>query len=89
MQIPRCTSLYAAMQLAGWHMSTKSYGNLGVYIQGINGVPQSAGAYWQWYSWTGRSWSLGPVGASSYTLNSDDMILWYLASSNAGPPPPP
>ena len=90
-QVPECTTLYTGMQLVGWHIQTKNYGSLGIFILGINGVEQSstAGTYWQWYYWTGGRWFLGPVGASSYTLDGDEMILWYLAAANAGPPPPP
>lgn len=91
LQVPECTTLLTGMQLAGWHLQTKNYGSLGVFVLGINGVEQSstAGTYWQWYSWTGGHWLLGPVGASSYSMNNDEMILWYLAAANAGHPPPP
>ncbi len=91
LQVPECTTLYAGMQLAGWHLETKNYGSLGIFILGINGVEQSstAGTYWQWYSWSEGHWLLGPVGASSYSMNNDEMILWYLAAANGSPPPPP
>ncbi len=87
--VPECTTLYTGMQLAGWHIQTKNYGSLGVFILGINGVEQSstAGTYWQWYSWIGGHWLLGPAGASSYSMNNDEMILWYLAAAGTGPPP--
>ncbi len=81
MRVPVCATLYSAMQLSGWRMNTKSYGSLGVFIIGINGVEQSGGAYWQWYSWKSNHWALGPVGASSYMIQSGDMILWYYGSS--------
>lgn len=81
MQVPVCATLYDTMQLAGWRMNTKSYGSLGVFIIGINGVEQSGGAYWQWYGWRPNQWNLGPVGASSYMIQSGDMILWYYGSS--------
>ncbi len=81
MRVPVCATLYNAMQLTGWRMNTKSYGSLGVFILGINGVDQSGGAYWQWYSWKSNQWALGQVGASSYIIQSGDMILWYYGSS--------
>ncbi len=81
MRVPFCTNLYNAMQLSGWRMDTKSYGGLGVFIVGINGVEQSGGAYWQWYSWKSGQWALGPVGASSYMIQNGDKILWYYGSS--------
>jgi uncharacterized protein DUF4430 len=91
LQVPECTTLYTGMQLAGWSLQTKNYGSLGVFIFGINGVEQSstAGTYWQWYSWTEAHWSLGPVGASSYSMNNEEVIIWYLAAASASPPPPP
>ncbi len=91
LQVPECTTLYTGMQLAGWRLQIKNYGSLGIFILGINGVQQSSttGTYWQWYSWEGGRWLIGPVGASSYTMNDAEMVLWYLAPSNAGPPPPP
>jgi uncharacterized protein DUF4430 len=90
LQVAECTTLYTGMQLAGWHLQTRNYGSLGVFILGINGVEQSstAGSYWQWYYWNVTRWLLGPVGASSYVLNNNDAVLWYLAPPNAGPPPP-
>ncbi len=91
LQMPWCTTLLSAMHLAGWNLHTKNYGSLGVFILGINGVDQStlAGTYWQWYTWQGGHWILGPVGASAATVNENEMFLWYLAPANAGPPPPP
>ncbi len=79
------------MQLAGWNLQTRSYGNYGIFILSINGATQSTstGAYWQWYDWSGTRWILGPVGASSYVLKNGDMLLWYLAPVTAGPPPAP
>jgi len=81
MQVPVCATLYNAMQLTGWRMDTKSYGSLGVFIVGINGVEQSSAAYWQWYSWKSNHWALGLTGASSYMIQSGDMILWYYGST--------
>ena len=81
LRVPVCATLYNAMQLTGWRMNTKSYGSLGIFIIGINGVEQSGGAYWQWYSWKSNQWALGSVGASSYIIQSGDMILWYYGSS--------
>ncbi len=81
MRVPVCTSLYNAMQLSGWRMNTKSYGSLGVFIVGINGVEQSGGAYWQWYSWKSNHWTLGLMGASSYMIQNGDRILWYYGAS--------
>lgn len=90
-RVPVCTTLYNAMQLTGWRMNTKSYGSLGVFIVGINGVEQSGGAYWQWYSYTGSHWNLGSVGASAYVVQPNDSILWYYGTntpSTIAPPQP-
>lgn len=81
MRTPVCATLYDTMRLTGWRMDTRWYGSLGVFILGINGVEQTGGAYWQWYSWAGNHWSLGMVGASVYVIQSNDSILWYYGSS--------
>lgn len=81
MRVPACATLYDAMRLTGWRMDTKSYGSLGVFIAGINGVEQTGAAYWQWYSWAGSRWSLGLVGASSYVIRGGEIVLWYFGST--------
>lgn len=61
----------------------------GVFVNSINGVENAYPYYWMWWSWNGSEWSLGEVGADSYTLKDGDILLWYYQDISYWPPSKP
>ena len=63
-----------------------SYSGLGAFVTSINGVGQNPAANMYWIYWVYKSetrqYEMGPVGAGSYALTSDQTIQWYY--QNAG-----
>lgn len=69
--------LNATMKLAQVNYTVTPYG---IWVYGINGVFEDAGAnkYWLYYVWSGTSWEMGAVGAGEYIPANGDSIKWVL-----------
>jgi hypothetical protein len=68
-----------------------NFPGIGAFVTSINGRSQnpSTNTYWMYwvYNMHTRQYELGPVGAGSYLLTSDQTVQWCLSSSSLGPNP--
>ncbi|MBC7131291.1 DUF4430 domain-containing protein [Candidatus Bathyarchaeota archaeon] len=73
------STLYDAMVNAGWEIKSTDYGVMGLYINAINGLEESASdyKYWGWWSWTDFGWSHGGTACDKYVPSPGETILWY------------
>ncbi len=67
------TTVYDAMRKAV-NLSVKTHPTYGVFVEGINGVMQGNGKYWQYYI----DGKLAPVGVSNYIINRSLILEWKL-----------
>ena len=65
----------------GLEIGSKDFGGeLGMFVESINGVSGTDGEWWQF--WVNDNYST--VGASSYLLEPGDAILWRLTGDQEG-----
>jgi hypothetical protein len=66
-----------------------SYPGMGAFVTSINGQKQNPAASLYWTFWVYNSQShqyeMPPVGASAYSLASDQTVQWYYSSGIFGP----
>lgn len=80
------TLLNATMSVATVEFT--NFPAMGAFVTSINGRSQnpSTNLYWMYWVYDAQTlqYELGPVGASSYLLTSDQTVQWYLSSSTWG-----
>lgn len=69
--------LNRTMVVAGIALHYKDYGDMGVFLEGIDGAVNTGDTYWQY--WINGQYA--EVGASAYHLQPGDTILWKLTKS--------
>lgn len=76
LDVPKESTVYEAMSLAsktsGLRFGGKDFGELGFFVEEINGVSQQYPMYWI-YSINGKK---SQVGVSQYKLQAGDVISW-------------
>jgi hypothetical protein len=77
-------ALYDTMLQARWDVEVTSFGVMGLYVNSINGVEESAEEfeYWGWWTWTDYGWSHGGSACNKYIVTAGEIIMWYYSHAD-------
>jgi hypothetical protein len=60
----------------------------GALVNTIDGVPQSDGKYWLWWTHSSYGWTFGQVACDKYVVGENETLFWYREVYSANPQPP-
>ena len=60
----------------------------GAFVNSINGVSNSNGKYWLWWTHSNYGWVFGQVACDKYVVGTNETLVWYYETYSASPQPP-
>jgi hypothetical protein len=83
------TKINAGSTLLDMTKLVTSVNSTGGLMGAINGVSNSGGKFWLWWSHSSFGWTLGSVGCDRYVVGVNETLVWYFEVYSSPPQQPP